>query len=290
MNSYPSIVCGIDGSKASIHACHTFMSRMRSGRAVRAVSVIPREPLYDATAEVLQRLDADVAKRRKRLDAALAEVAAHGVKKQLEVSTEVFLEGRPYEVILDQAKAAGATLVVLGVADKGHLQRRLVGSTLSRVVGYGEMDVLLVPDGLEFGDGPVLASTDGSKHGAKAVDLAAALAKDTGRDLLIVGVANNPEGFDGEPMSQLGADILTENARKCVDDAAESLDLPSGKIRTLVRAGEPYIEITKIAEEESAGFIVMGTHGRTGLNRLLMGSTTERVLETASCPVLVTHA
>ena len=60
------------------------------------------------------------------------------------------------------------------------------------------------------------------------------------------------------------------------------------KSRGFVRdSAEPYNVITEIAEKEEIGIIVMGSHGRTGLKRFLMGSTAERVIAHAPCPVLV---
>ena len=57
--------------------------------------------------------------------------------------------------------------------------------------------------------------------------------------------------------------------------------------RGLVRTGVPYSEIVNVAEEESADLIVLGSHGRSGLSRFFLGSTSERVVRHAPCPVLV---
>lgn len=54
-----------------------------------------------------------------------------------------------------------------------------------------------------------------------------------------------------------------------------------------VRIGDPGVEIVKVATELKAGLIVMPSHGRTGLKHLLLGSVAERVVRTATCPVLV---
>ena len=51
--------------------------------------------------------------------------------------------------------------------------------------------------------------------------------------------------------------------------------------------GNPYLEIVRLAEEESVDLIVLGTHGRTGLKHFLIGSVAEKVLRKAPCPVLV---
>jgi len=61
---------------------------------------------------------------------------------------------------------------------------------------------------------------------------------------------------------------------------------PPPKIVCRLSRGVPFKEICRIAEEEKAELIVIGTHGRTGLSHLLIGSTAERVVQHASCPVL----
>jgi nucleotide-binding universal stress UspA family protein len=58
------------------------------------------------------------------------------------------------------------------------------------------------------------------------------------------------------------------------------------KTRSLMRVGAPFLEIINMAQSEGADLIVMGTHGRTGLSHVLMGSVAERVVNKAPCPVL----
>jgi nucleotide-binding universal stress UspA family protein len=57
--------------------------------------------------------------------------------------------------------------------------------------------------------------------------------------------------------------------------------------RSLVRLGEPTMSIVEVAEEENANMIVISTHGREGWRRFLFGSVAEKVVRTASCPVLI---
>jgi len=57
-------------------------------------------------------------------------------------------------------------------------------------------------------------------------------------------------------------------------------------VEVIVKEGEPFVEIIRTARKESASIIVMGTHGRTGLNHVLFGSTAERVVRKSPCPVL----
>jgi nucleotide-binding universal stress UspA family protein len=89
--------------------------------------------------------------------------------------------------------------------------------------------------------------------------------------------------------------IAPEVVEKKVSEAEEYLagikkqaEARGIKYQGFVRDSEvPYDIITEIAQDRHAGLIVMGSHGRTGLTRILMGSTVERVISQASCPVLV---
>jgi len=97
-----------------------------------------------------------------------------------------------------------------------------------------------------------------------------------------------------EAFAQLGEEPTDHLARRR-QEALERLEKEVGriresqaglKIRCLVAAGIVFKEICRLAEEENFSLIVIGTHGRTGLSHLLMGSNTERVVQHASCPVL----
>ena len=83
---------------------------------------------------------------------------------------------------------------------------------------------------------------------------------------------------------------LFEQGRKWVEDELEkwaSAARAEGMtVRTIVRTGSANEEIVNLATDEGAELIIMGTHGRTGLNRMLLGSVADRVVRLARCPVL----
>jgi nucleotide-binding universal stress UspA family protein len=62
------------------------------------------------------------------------------------------------------------------------------------------------------------------------------------------------------------------------------------KVETLVQRGDPVTEILRMAEDGASDLIVMGTHGRSGIKRALLGSVAENVVHRAPCPVLVVHS
>jgi nucleotide-binding universal stress UspA family protein len=92
----------------------------------------------------------------------------------------------------------------------------------------------------------------------------------------------------GPPPPEGGATVAPE---QWTDDLLVTWAAPprgaGTRVRTLVRAGVPHREIVAAAREEGVDLIIMGTHGRGGLERFLVGSVADRVIRTASCPVLL---
>jgi nucleotide-binding universal stress UspA family protein len=79
---------------------------------------------------------------------------------------------------------------------------------------------------------------------------------------------------------------IEESARRKIEELATSMRREYPRVATTLASGQPFLEIILAARERSADLIVMGTHGRTGLPHMLMGSVAEKVVRKASCPVL----
>lgn len=131
----------------------------------------------------------------------------------------------------------------------------------------------------------ILLPTDGSDASNPAVEQAIGLARETGAELHVLFVVEDipyaPEMMDDQVEGQLreiGEDAI-ENIRKRADEAG--IDIVEA-----IREGAPHNSILGYADEEDADIIVMGTHGRSGLDRYLLGSVTERVVRTSDIPVL----
>ncbi|BCR05444.1 universal stress protein [Desulfuromonas versatilis] len=90
----------------------------------------------------------------------------------------------------------------------------------------------------------------------------------------------------GEPLEIRKRRISEAEAGLKKEAERRRAEHPGIHIECRVTAGIPFKEICRLADEENAGLIVIGTHGRTGLSHLLIGSTAERVVQHASCPVL----
>ncbi len=195
-------------------------------------------------------------------------------------------QGEPYERIVDAADVEKADMVVIGSGRRSLIERSILGSTAARVIGYCSCDVLVIPPETSIDFRNMLLAVDGSPCSRNAARRAIALAKDYGGKLTVINVLDVPSEY------YLHETAMSEMLKKSKAEleiianwAAEKNVTPD----TLVLQGETYEMIVQTARERLSDLIVIGSYGRTGIRRLLMGSVVERVLTHAPCPVLVVH-
>ena len=126
----------------------------------------------------------------------------------------------------------------------------------------------------------ILVATDFSLCSLTAIEYAEELARHFDAELLLLHAEEVP--LTGAEM----ADVMHAAAERELARTIKPLRDDHLKARSLLRPGAPAEEILKAAETERASLIVMGTHGRKGVAHMLMGSVAERVVRSASCPVL----
>jgi nucleotide-binding universal stress UspA family protein len=131
----------------------------------------------------------------------------------------------------------------------------------------------------------ILFPTDFSHASDAALQHAEALAVQSGARLLIVHVEEPPLAYGGGELYYGLPEPSSERILKMLEDVKPSD--PKVSFVHRLTMGDPAGEIVRIADEEEAEMIVLGTHGRTGLTRLLMGSVAEAIVRRAPCPVLV---
>ncbi len=118
--------------------------------------------------------------------------------------------------------------------------------------------------------------------------MAYSLARDHGARLILLHVV--PAGtYEITNLAQLGQGESMQQFEEGIRRELQNLCPPDGRVQPdyKLAEGDPAAAINKVAEETAANLIVLGTHGRTGLRRVLMGSVAEHVLRSAPCPVLV---
>jgi hypothetical protein len=191
---------------------------------------------------------------------------------------EAFLrEGsKPEELIVEEALQRKVDMIVLGRHGRRGLMKLLVGTVPAKVIGEAPCKVLVVPKGAKGCCATILVATDGSEHSMEAASEAAAMAKRCGSSLIVVSVAHSQDETD------LAQARVAKVAEMC---AAEGL-----AVETLTGVGRPCEVINSIAMRRDVTLIVVGTYGSTGLRKLIMGSTTEKIIGLADCAVLVVRA
>jgi nucleotide-binding universal stress UspA family protein len=136
----------------------------------------------------------------------------------------------------------------------------------------------------------ILFATDFSDNSEHAFDYALTLATRFDSRLIIIHVINEPVDLRGFYVPHVSFDTLEkeieEGAEKMMQKFCRARVKDFTNVKTLTVSGIPYEEILRKADEEKASLIVMGTQGRKGIDHFLFGSTAERVVRNATCPVM----
>lgn len=214
-----------------------------------------------------------VAKAEAEAAEALAGVKSAADAAGINCVTEVHTGDSPYHIIIDEARKNGSELIVMGRRGRTGIMKVAMGSVTARVVGHAPCDVLVVPRDCSLAFKSILVATDGSDHGKTAAAEAIKMAKKVG------GVIT--------ALSVVSSDSKTDQAQRNVDEVKQLADAEGISCETRTAIGKNYVQIVEQAVDMKSDLIVVGCHGGGGLGKLLMGSTTERVIGHAQCAVLV---
>ncbi|WP_136591140.1 universal stress protein [Salinigranum halophilum] len=205
-------------------------------------------------------------------------------------------KGEPAEEILAYADDHDVDLLAMGTHGRSGLRRLVAGSVTERVVRLAEVPVLTVRslDRSRVADGydDVLVPTDGSEPAAAAVDHALEIAAHTGARVHAVYVADAADRAERAADASGNEPDTTPDSRgaAAARALAEQARARGVDALTTVLEGAPAAALLDYADEHDIDLVVMGTRGRAGLSRLVLGSTTGRVLRGAEMPVVSVNA
>lgn len=199
-------------------------------------------------------------------------------------------DGTPYAGIVEHAERMSADLIVVGDRGATGLRRMLLGSVADKVIRYAHAPVLVARAGAR--SGKVLVATDLSDPSLPAVAAAAHELRRTGAGVTAlhcidpVPIIAGPEyGVAWSPgVTPSFIKETRERAREKLAEAFQRFEL-AGDQRVV--EGAPAATILSTAEELGVDLIILGTRGKTGLRRVLLGSVAEAVVRHAPCSVLV---
>lgn len=267
--SWERLLACTDGSDEGRNAVTQALSLARlCGSKLYVLQVVEIVPEFEAVAPDLRAcLEEEI---RGQKAAVGSEAALTGVELDYRVLHSV----SPFAAIIEEAEKIQPDLMILGRRGRSALTRLLMGSVTARVIGLSPFNVLVVPRGVPLVFQRLLIASDGSEFSQAALTEAIAMARHADADLFGVAVARE----EGEIIEakEIVHGMLAAANREGVSFQGFS---PQG-----MAADEGII---RVALENQADLIVVGSHGRTGFKRLLVGSVTERVIGQTSCPVLV---
>lgn len=281
MGRYRKILVATDGSESGRNALfQAFRLAVDEKCWITVASVVPS---YSGDLDLTGVKDIRKA-LAKPCEDALREAQKLAEEERALIKT-VCEEGEIYERIVDLADAENADIIVMGRRGVHGIERALVGSVTARVIGHTQRDVLVVPQEGAVGWKKILVATDGSKYSAAAVRKAVDFAQSSGGELLVISVVDVPAEFYAE--APKAVEDLIRKAKEYTAAVKKQAEEAGIKAETYVGEAEADEAIVNLAKDQGVNMIVVGSHGRTGLRRLLMGSVTEKVIGRAPCPVLV---
>jgi nucleotide-binding universal stress UspA family protein len=256
------LVC-TDGSAEGQNAVTITLELARTcGSQVHVVQVLEVVPEYQAAEEVQKNMEA------------IQDAAG---KMEVSICPVVPRSQVPHAAISSEAEKIRPDLIVMGRRGKTALARFLMGSVTAQVIGSSPGNVMVVPLGASVGFQRLLVALDGSPYSESALKLALTMAKQAGSQLISVVVA--PSKGDVTGAKTIIHEMLT---------SAKRAGMPLKRVKGLTPRGvAPDEGIVQEAIKYEVDLILMGSYGRTGLKKLLMGSTTEKVIGGAPCPVLI---
>jgi len=285
MERYRKILVAVDGSESAKNAFRQACRIVHHDKSwITAITVIPPYQDQFQTLSIREKVSRALKDEGDRILADIQDIA-----KEEDVYVKFRLEeGSPVDCILDIAEENFFDLVVTGRRGLSRTAEALMGTVTGRIIGHSTCDVLVVPRDTTVNWGTLLVPTDGSRFSAGSTAKAIGLAKVYGARMKIISIVDVTDEFQAQAPDAV--ESLVNQARQQVDAVSKKAAESGVHTDSFVREGESYKVITSMAKKQAADMIIMGSHGRTGVKRLFMGSVTEKVIGHAPCPVLVVKA
>ncbi len=251
-----------------------------------AFSVVETNPEYETMAP--QLVEREIEKARVHLESVRARAA------QANVSCEIIVRQgeESYHYVVEEAERNRAEMIIMGRRGRTGLKRVMMGSVTAKVIGHAHCNVLVVPRAAKIELRKVVVATDGSRYSDAAAAEAIGIAKRSGAALLALSVVPSEAASPFDIVhSEMQKGLIAEREQKAAECSIRNIrdiaDKEGITVEGLIQEGRPYEAVVATATEKKADLIVVGSHGRTGLEKLLMGSVTERIIVLSPCAVLI---
>lgn len=259
---------GTEHSEGAVREAISFAGKCSS--RLYAISVIELDMEYESIAQ--KHIELEETERLKHLDAVNQKALDAGIPCE----TFICRDRSPEKCIVEEAEKRQVDMIITGKRGAKGLMKLMMGEVVAKVIQRAPCKVLVVPKEAVISYKNILVATDGSKHSNAAVVEAIGIAKRCGGRVLAVSAMRDQSEFEE----------ATANANKAVGLAQKE----GVAAEPVTPHGRSFDAIVEVAGGRGVDLIVMGTYGKTGIGKILMGSSTEKVIGLSKCAVLVVKA
>jgi nucleotide-binding universal stress UspA family protein len=263
-----------DGSEFSAAAVREAIGMAKKcGAQVHVMSLVALGVEHEGLGESFLKQELE------RAQAHLDGIKAQADEAQVACETHLVQGNQIDQEIVDLADRIRADVIVMGRRGRRGLARLMLGHATAQVIGQAHCNVLVVPRAAKVEGRHIVLATDGSRFADTAAVTAGALARVCNTPITVASVTTDDQ-----------APEVRAEAAQAVERVVAHMRAEGTAVEGKVLHGEPAAAITEVARASGADLIVTGSHGRTGLERVLIGSTSERILNATECAVLVVKA
>jgi len=271
LGRFERFVVASDGSEFSAAAVREAISMAtKCGAELHVMSLVATGAEHEGLGESILKHEMEAA--QSHLERIQEQASAAGVACE----THLIHGQNVQQEIVNLAEQTKADLIIMGRRGRRGLARIMLGHATAHVIGLAHTNVLVVPRAARVEGRHIVVATDGSRFAETAAVTAASLGRFCNAKITVVSVTTPSHGPERR----------TE-AKQAVDQTVAYMKSEGVDAEGLVLDGQPALEIVSTARERDADLIVTGSHGRSGLERVLLGSTSERILNETTCAVLV---
>lgn len=261
------ILLATDGSEWSEGAVRVAVAMAAAYQArLTAITMLLLDQELQAVGANGKRID-EAAEAQARF----ARVSALAAEAGISCATQIRYGASPHQEIVTAAAELAADVIVMGRRGVRGLAQMFVGDATVKAISLSDLPVCVVPESANLWQQRILLATDGSVHSQAALDVTARFASLAGLPVTVLSVPSSTQ----------------PDTQQVVDSAVRELLKRGVTAEARVIEGKPDEVIAATVTEVGADLVVMGSHGRTGITKLLLGSVSQRVIGLLKCPALV---
>jgi nucleotide-binding universal stress UspA family protein len=285
MITIKTILCPVDffpASDAAVSYAAGLAGNYEAG--IHLLHVITPVPVavYEYALDTNQIMKSMEAKAEEELVRLAAKVKEAGVAVDYEIRT-----GDVYEEIKATIEAVKPHIVVMGTHGRRGVERWFMGSTTEKLLRHSPVPLITISGNGEKAGAPrfrrILVTTDFSEGTADALAYAFSVAQENESQITLLHVVHDVAA----DVSGKYRESLLHGVEKQLEELVPLEAMTWCDVNTQVETGVPYRIILRVLEDEKIDLLVMNIHGKGMLDRALLGSTAERVVRVAPCPVML---